>query len=71
VNLGQTGVRERLIQLLDDRPRPPSPPAAATLNALAATMIASALLLAGLLPAAAASGVRADAHQGHHQHCDH
>jgi Zn-dependent protease with chaperone function len=71
VNLGQTGVRERLSQLLDDRPRRPSHPATATLNALAATMIACTLLLAGLLPAAAVSGARGDAHQAHHEHCDH
>jgi hypothetical protein len=69
--LGQTGVRERLTQLLDDRPRQPSHPAAATLNALAAAMIACTMLIVGLLPAAAASGMRADAHQAHHEHCDH
>ena len=70
-SLGQTGVPERLGQLLDDHPRRPSHPAAAALNALAATMVACTLLLAALLPTAAAAGVRADAHQAHHEHCDH
>jgi Zn-dependent protease with chaperone function len=69
--LGQTGVRERLSQLLDDRPRQPSHPATATLYALAATMLVCTLLLAGLVPAAAVTGARADAHQSHHEHCDH
>lgn len=70
-SLGQTGVRERLGQLLDDHPRRPSNPATAALNVLAATMVACTLLLAILLPTAAAAGVRADAHKAHHEHCDH
>jgi Zn-dependent protease with chaperone function len=70
-SLGQTGVRERLGQLLDDHPPRPSNPAAAALNTLAAAMVACTLLLAVLLPTAAAAGVRTDAHEAHHQHCDH
>jgi Zn-dependent protease with chaperone function len=70
-NLSQTGVRERLGQLLDDRPRQPSSSAVAALNALAAAMVAFTLLLAGLLPAAAVAGARADAHGAHHEHCEH
>jgi Zn-dependent protease with chaperone function len=70
-NLGQTGVRERLGQLLDDKPRRPSHPAAVALNALAAAMVACTLLLAVLLPTAAVAGARGDAHQAHHAHCEH
>jgi Zn-dependent protease with chaperone function len=70
-SLGQTGVRERLGQLLDDHPPRPSNPAAAALNALAATMVACTLLLAVVLPTAAATGVRTDAHKAHHEHCQH
>jgi Zn-dependent protease with chaperone function len=69
--LGQTGVRERLGQLLDDQFRAPSHPAGAALNALAATMVAFTLLLAAALPAAAVAGARVDAHGTHHAHCDH
>lgn len=70
-NLGQTGVRERLGQLLDDQARQTSHPAAAALNALAAVMVACTLLLAVVLPAAAVAGARSDAHQAHHAHCEH
>jgi Zn-dependent protease with chaperone function len=70
-SLGQTGVRERLRQLIEDQPRRPSHRAAAALNALAITMVACTLMVGGLLPAAAAAGVRGDAHQGHHGHCEH
>jgi bla regulator protein blaR1 len=70
-NLGQTGVRERLGQLLDDQPGRTSHPAAAALNALAAVMVACTLLLAALLPTAAVAGARSDAHQAHHAHCEH
>jgi Zn-dependent protease with chaperone function len=70
-SLGQTGVRERLGQLLDDQSRAPSHPTVAALNALAAAMVAFTLLLAAALPAAAVVGVRADAHGTHHAHCDH
>lgn len=68
--LGQTGVRERLGQLLDDQPRRRGP-AAAALNVLAAVMVAFTLLFAAALPAAAAAGAAADAHGAHHAHCDH
>jgi hypothetical protein len=70
-NLGQTGIRERLAQLLDDQPRRTSHPAAAALNTLAAVMVACTLLLAVLLPTAAVAGARSDAHQAHHAHCEH
>jgi Peptidase family M48 len=68
-SLGQTGVPERLGQLLDDRPRAQATGAA--LNVLAAAMVAFTLLLAAALPAAAIAGARADAHGAHHAHCDH
>jgi Zn-dependent protease with chaperone function len=69
-NLGETGVRERLGQLLEeqqDRPRRP----AAALNALAVAMVALTLLLCAALPTAAVAGVSADAHGAHHGHCEH
>jgi Zn-dependent protease with chaperone function len=70
--LGQTGVRERLGQLLEDQPRRPSHPLTAALNVLAAVMAGFTLLLAAALPAAAASaGAGADAHGAHHEHCEH
>jgi hypothetical protein len=69
--LGQTGVRERLGQLLEDQPRLPSHPVTATLNVLAAALAAFTLLLAAALPAAAAVGAGADAHGAHHEHCEH
>jgi Zn-dependent protease with chaperone function len=71
VRLSQTGVRERLGQLLDDQPPRPSHPTAAALNALAAVMVAFTLLLAASLPAAAVAGARGDAHSAHHGHCEH
>jgi Zn-dependent protease with chaperone function len=71
VGLGQTGVRERLGQLLDDQPRPPSHPTAAALNALATAMVAFTLLVAAALPPAAVAGARGDAHGAHHAHCEH
>jgi Zn-dependent protease with chaperone function len=70
-NLGQTGVRERMRQLLDDQHRRTSHPAAAALDALAAVMVACTLLLTILLPAAAVAGARGDAHGAHHAHCEH
>ena len=70
-SLGETGVRERLGQLLDDDPRRPSHPTVAALNALAAAMVACTLLLAALLPTAAVAGARGDAHEAHHAHCAH
>ena len=70
-SLGETGVRERLGQLLEDQPRPLAHRTRAALNALAAAMVACTVLLAAALPAAAVTGVRADAHEAHHSHCDH
>ena len=70
-NLGETGVGERLRQLLEDQPRRSSHPAAAVLNGLATIMVACTLLVGGLVPAAAAAGVRGDAHGAHHEHCEH
>jgi len=70
-SLSQTGVRERLGQLLDDQPRRPSDPVTAALNVLAAVMVAFTLLLAAALPAAAAAAAGADAHGTHHEHCEH
>ena len=70
-NLGQTGLRERLAQLLEDQPRPPLHRSGTALNALAAAMVSLTLLLAAALPAAAVAGANADAHGAHHAHCDH
>jgi bla regulator protein blaR1 len=70
--LGATGVHERLRQLLEEQPRVRSHSAAAALNAIAIVMVASTLLLASAVPAAAIAGAGADAHGAHHgQHCDH
>jgi Zn-dependent protease with chaperone function len=70
-SLGQTGVLERLGQLLDDHPRYRSHPTSAALNTLAGAMVACTVLLAVLLPAAAVAGAQVDAHKAHHEHCDH
>ena len=70
-SLGETGVRERLGQLLEEQPRRLSHPATAAPNALAVTMVACTMLLAVLLPTAAVAGVRADPHKTHHGHCEH
>jgi Zn-dependent protease with chaperone function len=67
--LGNTGVRERLGQLLEEQPPRPRRPAASALNALAAGMVVFTLLFTTLVPAAAVAGVDGDAHRGHHEHC--
>jgi Peptidase family M48 len=70
--IGQSGVRQRVLQLLEEESGRKRRPAAAALNALAATMVACALLLAVIVPAAAVAGVENDAHVGHHgHHCEH
>jgi BlaR1 peptidase M56 len=70
--LGETGVRERLGQLLQEPPSRRSLPGAAALNGLAAAMVVCTLLLAAVVPAAAVAGVGGDAHRTHHdQHCVH
>lgn len=70
--LGATGVRERLRQLLEDPPRPRSHPASTALNVVATAMVAATLVLTAAVPAAAVAGASADAHGGHHaEHCDH
>jgi hypothetical protein len=66
--LGDTGIRERLGQLLEEQP---PHPAAAALNALAAAMVVFTLLFTVAVPAAAVAGAAADAHGGHHGHCKH
>jgi Zn-dependent protease with chaperone function len=71
VNLGETGIRERLGQLLDEAPARRRHPAGAALNALAVAMVAFTLVLAAALPTAAVAGAGADAHGGHHAHCEH
>jgi hypothetical protein len=71
VGLGETGVRERLGQLLDDQPRRSAYPTGAALNVLAFAMVALTLLLAAWLPAAAVAGAGSDAHGAHHSHCEH
>jgi hypothetical protein len=70
--LGGTGVRERLGQLLEDQPPHRTRRAGAALNGLAVAMVACTLLLAALVPTAAVAGAGADAHRAHHaQHCEH
>jgi hypothetical protein len=70
--LGETGVRERLGQLLQDPPSRGSLPGAAALNGLAAAMVVCTLLLAAVVPTAAVAGAGGDAHRTHHgQHCVH
>jgi BlaR1 peptidase M56 len=70
--LGSSGLRERLNQLLDEHPRKQAGPITAALNALAAAMVLCTLLLAAVVPTAAAAGVGEDAHRGHHaNHCHH
>jgi hypothetical protein len=70
-NLGETGIRERLDQLLEEPPPRARHPTATALNALAAAMVAFTLLLTAALPTAAVAGARADGHGGHHEHCEH
>lgn len=70
--LGETGVRERVGQLLDDSATRSSMSATAALKALATAMVACTLMLAAILPTAAVAGARADAHGTHHdEHCVH
>jgi hypothetical protein len=69
--LGESGVRRRLGQLLEERPARRRRPAAAALNGLAAGMVACTLVLAAIVPAAAIAGVEHDAHLAHHgHHCE-
>jgi hypothetical protein len=70
--LGDTGVRERLGQLLDSTGCETTRRAGAALRALATAMVTCTLLLAAVVPAAAVSGAAGDAHRGHHRHhCQH
>ena len=70
--LGSSGVRERLTQLLSDRPTQQGRPVAAALNALATAMVVCTILLATVVPAAAVAGIAHDAHRAHHaHHCHH
>jgi hypothetical protein len=66
--LGQSGVRQRVVQLLEDEPTRPRSPAAAAVSGLAIAMVAGTLLLAAVVPAAAVAGVEHDAHRTHHGH---
>jgi hypothetical protein len=68
VGLGDTGVRERLGQLLDNTDCGSTRRAGAALRALATAMVTCTLLLAAVVPAAAVSGGDGDAHRGHHRH---
>ncbi len=71
VGLADTDVRERLGQVLDRCSRTTRPTRAA-LNALATTMVVCTVFVGAFVPAAAVSGVGADAHRGHHlHHCQH
>jgi Zn-dependent protease with chaperone function len=70
--LGSSGVRERLSQLLNERPAAQTRPITAAVNALATAMVLCTLLLAAVVPTAAVAGVGDDAHRGHHAgHCHH
>ena len=69
--LGETGMRERLGQLLEEHPSRTPRRTTAGLNALAAAMVAFTLLLTAAVPTAAVAGAAADAHGAHHAHCDH
>jgi hypothetical protein len=70
--LGNTGVGERLGQLLDNTGCGTTRRAGAALRALATAMVTCTLLLAAVVPAAAVSGAAGDAHRGHHRHhCQH
>lgn len=71
VGLGDTGVRERLRQLLDNPPSPGRRSVRASLAALTTAMVVCTLLLGAVVPAATVAGVAADPHRGHHAHCDH
>jgi bla regulator protein blaR1 len=72
VNLGDTGVCERLGQLLDSTRGGTRRRAGAALGALATAMVVCTLLLGAAVPAAAVSGASGDAHRGHHRHhCEH
>jgi beta-lactamase regulating signal transducer with metallopeptidase domain len=72
VGLGDTGVRERLGQLLDSTGYGTTPPAGLALKGLATAMVVCTLLLAASVPAAAVAGAAGDAHRGHHRHhCQH
>jgi beta-lactamase regulating signal transducer with metallopeptidase domain len=71
VGLGDTDVRERLGQVLDTCSGT-TRRAGAAFNALATTMVVCTVLVAAIVPAAARSGVAADAHRTHHlHHCQH
>ena len=65
--LGETGLRERLGQLLEEQPARTRHP---VLNALAIAMVAFTLVFTAAVPTAAVAGVAGDPHGGHHGHCD-
>ena len=65
--LGETGLRERLGQLLEEQPARTRHP---VLNALAVAMVAFTLLFTVAVPTAAVAGVAGNPHGGHHGHCD-
>jgi hypothetical protein len=69
--LGETGIRERLGQLLEEQPPRTGHPAAAALNALAVAMVVFTLLFTVAVPTAAIAGASTDAHSAHHGHCQH
>ena len=67
--LGETGLRVRLGELLEEQPAPMRHPAAAGLNALAVAMVVFTLVLTAAVPTAAVAGVAGNPHGGHHGHC--
>jgi Zn-dependent protease with chaperone function len=70
--LGDSGVRERLNQLLEEEPPRHPRPVMAALNGLAIAMVGCTLVLATIVPTAAVAGVDRDAHHAHHrEHCEH
>jgi hypothetical protein len=71
VGLGDTDVRERLVQVLDTYSST-TRRAGSAFNALATAMVLCTVLVGALVPAVAVAGAAADSHRGHHRHhCQH
>lgn len=66
--LGDTGMRERLGQLLGNDPPIGAGPARAALGALATLMVVCTLALGAAVGAAAVAGAAGDPHRGHDRH---
>ena len=69
--LSGSGTKERLAQLLEAQAVPPSRFRAATLNALAAAMIALTILTAALVPSTALAGAQRFSGAEEFRHCEH